>query len=394
MYTTWPAEIKKWIDFEGLTYAILHGSVKEWNLDCDVDIYIINPEGLPWLLSQQVRPSFDVLAIDESSKFKDSSTKRFKLLKPWLASFKRRWILTGTPSPNGLEDLFGQIYILDLGRSLGRFITHFRNEFFTRAPWNVYQWLPKPDSFQTIIQRIAPLILQLSAEDHLKMPELMYFNISVLLPKEAVTIYRQMEKDYISDDIVASTAAVAGVKCRQIANGAVYEAGEGRKYRVIHDAKLDALEGLLEEMAGRPILLLYEFNHDKERIRARFPQCEMLGENASEGELNRVVDGFNSGKIQILLGHPASMGHGLNLQGSCHTVIWFGVTWNLEYYDQAIARVYRQGQRSDRVSVYHLVATGTLDEEVLEVLTKKDRTQQDLLAAISRERLLEHIDGE
>lgn len=379
VYSTWPGEIKKWAEFSNLTYSILHDDVKEWNLDAEADIYLINPEGLPWLFSQTSRPVFDILVIDESSKFKDSSTKRFKLLKQFLHLFKRRWILTGTPVPNGMEDLFGQIYILDLGRSLGRFITHYRTEFFDRAPWNVYQWTPKSDSFPKVIDRISPLILQLSAEDHLKMPELIFIDIPVFIPDSAMKIYREIEQDFISGDIVAPSAAVAGVKCRQVANGAVYE---GSGWRQIHDAKLEALESLLGEISS-PVLLLYEFDHDRQRIQSKFPHAVVL---QSGKDLESQVGKFNRGDVQLLLGHPASMGHGLNLQGACHHVVWFGIPWNLEHYDQAIARVYRQGQQSQRVFVYHLVAKNTLDERVVSVLNEKDKNQQTLLRALSEHR--------
>lgn len=336
-----------------------------------------------------------MLCLDESSKFKDSTTKRFKLLKPLLQTFKRRWILTGTPAPNGLEDLFGQIFILDLGRSLGRYITHFRNNFFQRSGYSMYDWKPRPDAFSEVVEKISPLILQLNAEDYLQMPALVSRNILVTLPEEAMQKYLDVQELFItnlgSGSIVAANAAVAGVKCRQIANGAVYhhddEAFGGKdEYVVFHDEKLDALEGLLAELNGAPTLILYEFDHDRQRILQRLGDIPVLGSGLSDKKLDATIDRFNAGELPALLGHPASMGHGLNLQGSCHHVIWFGITWNLEYYDQAIARVYRQGQKSDHVFVYHLVASGTLDERVLRVLTSKDKTQQGLLSSLHTHR--------
>lgn len=391
---TWPDEIKKWSDFCDLQHTILHGDAKDLNLNKDVDIYIINPEGLLWLFDPVRKsrlPQFDILCIDESSKFKDSTTKRFKLLKPLLQTFKRRWILTGTPAPNGLEDLFGQIYILDLGRSLGRYITHFRNNFFQRSGYSMYEWSPRPEAFQEVVEKISPLILQLSAEDYLQMPQLVYRNISITLPDPVFQKYRDVEELFITamegGNVVAANAAVAGIKCRQIANGAVYhhdeEAfGTKRDYVVFHDEKLDALESLLAELNGAPVLILYEFDHDRERILDRLGSVPVLGSGLSDKKLDSVIDRFNAGDLPCLLGHPASMGHGLNLQGKCHHVVWFGITWNLEYYDQAIARIYRQGQKAEHVFVYHLVASGTLDEKVLRVLTSKDRTQQGLLSAL------------
>lgn len=385
VYKVWPDEIKKWAEFNGLTYTILHGPEKNQRIKDETDIHIINPEGLLWLLDpKQNRPRYDVLCLDESSKFKDTSTKRFKLLKTLLPSFDRRWILTGTPVPNGLEDLFGQIYILDSGRSLGRYITHFRNLYFQRVGYNLYDWRPRPGAFEEVVEKISPLILQLSAEDHLKMPELNCLTISVSLPLDARKVYDEVEDDFISrmesGDLVAANAAVAGIKCRQIANGAVYLAD--KSVVEVHDEKLGALEDILEELGGAPCLLLYEFEHDRERIRERLGDIPTLGSGISGAKLDRLIDEFNAGRIPVLLGHPASMGHGLNLQGSCKHVIWFGITWNLEYYDQAIARVYRQGQKSDTVFVYHIVAKDTLDEKVVKVLAAKDRDQQKLLKSL------------
>jgi SNF2 family DNA or RNA helicase len=399
----WPAEIAKWSEFSDLTHTILHGDQKDLNLRKDVDIYIINPEGLLWLLDpvrKHLLPTWDILCLDESSKFKDSTTKRFKLLKPLLQTFKRRWILTGTPAPNGLEDLFGQIYILDLGRSLGRYITHFRNNFFQRSGYSMYEWSPRPEAFSEVVEKISPLILQLSAEDYLAMPELVYRNIPITLPDKIFQKYRDVEELFITameeGNIVAANAAVAGIKCRQIANGAVYKddsfEDQRREYVVFHDEKLDALESVLNELGGKPCLILYEFDHDRARILERLGDVPVLGSSLSDKKLSSVIDRFNSGNIPIILGHPASMGHGLNLQGECHHVIWFGITWNLEYYDQAIARVYRQGQKAEHVFVYHIVASGTLDEKVLRVLTSKDKTQQGLLSSLGEHRNVNYGD--
>lgn len=392
VYKVWPDEIKKWDHTAHLTYTILHGPDKNERLKDDVNIYIINPEGLQWLYGRP-HPQFDILCIDESSKFRDTQTKRFKLLKPFFQNFARRWILTGTPAPNGLEGLFGQIYILDLGRSLGRYITHFRTNFFMRSPWNVYEWLPRQGAFQEVVEKISPLVLQLSSEDYLKMPTLVLRQISVTLPPPARKVYDDVENSFFSaleeGNIVASSAAVAGVKCRQVANGAVYD--EFRKVLPVHEEKLEALESLLEELNGAPCLVLYEFIHDLERIQTRIGPLPNLGSGTSTKQMEGIIDKFNAGSIPTLLGHPRSMGHGLNLQGSCHHVIWFGITWDLELYDQAIARVYRQGQQKDKVFVYSIVAKDTLDERVVAVLGKKDKEQQKLLKALSRHRK-EHYD--
>jgi len=384
MYSTWPAEVYKWDEFNEFTYSIVHGAEKVSRLREDVELYFVNPEGLKWLLAQPNLPDWDTLIVDESTKFKDSSRQRFKALKKILPKFRRRWILTGTPVPNGLLDLFGQIYILDRGRALGQYVTHFRSEFFMKPGWSQWGWVPQLGAFEKAVDRISPLVLQLSAEDYLIMPELMFIDIPVRLPPEVMKVYNQVEGDFLAavgdGAIVAANAAAAGTKCRQIANGAVYTGeGDDRTVTHMHDAKLDALEDLLEELNGHPVLLLYEFRHDRDRLLARFPHITDL----KSGDTASTVERFNRGDIRVLSGHPASMGHGYNLQGACHHVIWFGITWNLEYYDQAIARVYRQGQSHGIVYCYHLKALETKDEDVLEVLTKKDRTQQDLLHALT-----------
>jgi SNF2 family DNA or RNA helicase len=384
MYKVWPDEIEKWEDFKDFTYAILHGSIKEHNLGSTADIYLINPEGLLWLAEKNELPQFDCIIIDESTKFKDSTTKRFRILKKILPTITRRWILTGTPVPNGISDLFGQIYVLDQGRALGRYITHFRTQYFERSGYNLYEWRPRVGAFDEIVEKISPLILQLSADDYLAMPQLKYMDVPVTLPRESMERYRSVEDDFLSiadsGNIIASNAAVAGIKCRQLANGAVYD--ENRNVIPIHEAKLDALEDLLEELSGAPALIMYEFQHDADRIMERIGKQPIFSSGLSRAKLDTLVNEFNAGRLPIILGHPASMGHGLNLQQACHHIIWFGIPWNLEHYDQAIARIYRQGQKSGTVFVYHIVAKDTLDERVLKVLSGKDRTQQAVLSSL------------
>ena len=397
MYNVWPQEGEKWSNFKSLTFAILHGPEKDWQASNPegVDIYLINPEGLPWLLGSAKNPDFsklkkmgvDMLVIDESTKFKHSNTARFKILKKALGKFTRRYILTGSVSPNGLMDLFGQFYILDGGNALGGYVTHFRQKYFSQpnAAYEPYRWEPNSDAMEKIADRISPLSLQLSARDYLDMPDLHYVNIEVELPSEAKQRYTQVADDFVTkieeEFVVAENAAVAGTKCRQIANGAVYTSN--KEYAVIHTAKLDALEELVDELSGSPLLVLYEYRHDLERILERYPTAPYLGSGVSQKKADTAIRLFNSGSLPLLIGHPASMGHGLNLQGSCHHVCWFGITWNFEYYDQAIARVYRQGQKSEIVFVYHIVAKDTLDEKVLRVLAAKERTQSDLFAELT-----------
>lgn len=391
MRKVWPDEIKKWADFADITYTIVHGGNKEAALAQDVDVYIINPEGVPWLFDvKRKRPEFDVLVVDESTKFKNSSTQRFKALKPHLTSFSRRWILTGTPVPNGLLDLFGQIYILDLGSSLGRFITHFREEYFVPSGYGGYEWKPQHDAFPRIIEKLAPLILQLSAEEYLQMPELVMRDLKVSLPLPSRRLYDELEKDFLvqmesGEEIIALNAASAGTKLRQIANGALYTGTD--TWKGLHDEKLEALSDLLEELNGHPVLIFYEYKHDAERISDLLGGAPNLS-GAVGQKFDSLVDQFNSGRIPYLLAHPASAGHGLNLQGSCHHIVWFGIPWNLEYYDQAVARVYRQGQNSKTVFVYHIIAEDTKDEDVVKALNIKDRTQQTVLAALKTARIV------
>jgi len=390
-YAVWPTEIEKWANFSELSYTIVHGADKEDSLRADADIYLINPEGLVWFYDERFKRNdthrFDVLCIDESTKFKDSTTRRFKALRPHLPDFKRRWILTGTPSPNGVEDLFGQMYILDGGRALGKYKTNFQNHFFYRSGYNMYDWKLRPGAFEEIVKLTSPLVYQLNAEDYLKMPEQIIAEIPVTLPDAAMKTYKAVEDDFIVQledaTLVADNAAVAGGKCRQIANGAVYT---GETYKVIHDAKIEALQDLLEELNGHPVLVLYEFRHDQERLASALPLATTLGSGTAPKALEGLMSKFNAGDIPILLGHPASMGHGLNLQGACHHVIWFGIPWNLEHHDQTIARVYRQGQKADHVFIYYLIATGTLDEKVSKVLKQKDRDQQKLLNTLHETR--------
>lgn len=394
MYNTWPNEIKKWEDFNSLSFTILHGGKKGYNAISPAQIHLINPEGLEWLFATHTSSitDYDVLVVDESTKFKNSQSKRFKILKPWLTGFKRRWILTGTPCPNSLEDLFGQIYLLDLGRTLGQYITHFRRTYFHLSGYNLYDWQPNPDALEKITDKISPLVLRLSAEEYLAMPDLCNISVCVTLLPSARKLYDQLEKDLIYAEenllIVAANRAVAGVKLRQVANGAVYN---GDNWTPIHDEKLNALESLLGEISS-PALVLYEFDFDRERIISRFGDVPTLGSGISPLKAKAIIEEFNAGRIRLLLGHPGSMAHGLNLQENCHHVIWYGIPWDLELYDQAIARVYRQGQRYDRVMVYHIVAKQTKDEEVMEALTAKDNRQQRLLNAIQRHRAENFVD--
>lgn len=394
-YNVWPTQCHEWAEFDHLKVLVLHGKDKEKNLyDESADICVINPEGLPWLTGAvkfgkaqrldaqrlaHLRQHFDVLVVDESTKFKDTQTGRFKILRQFVKNFRRRYILTGTFSPNGLLDLFGQVYILDEGASLGAYITHYRNKYFYPTHRDGYALAPHEWAPAAIAEKIAPLCLVLDRHQHLDMPDLLYNDIWVDLPTHAKGTYKLMQDALVAQleagTIIAANAAVASSKCRQIANGCIYN--ENGEYSHIHDEKLGALEDLIESMSGEPLLVAYEFKFDLERIQEKF-KAPALGQGSQQKDSDLIML-FNAGKIPVLLGHPASIALGLNLQGSCFNMAWFGLPWNLEQYLQTIDRIYRQGQKSAQVIVHRILARDTLDERVLKVLGDKDKTQGDFL---------------
>jgi superfamily II DNA or RNA helicase len=375
-YDTWPREPKKWRQYAHLNVSVLHGAKKKDRLGDRVDIHVINPEGLTWLFNQPNRPSWDILCVDESTKFKSSTSKRFKLLKKHLPEFSRRWILTGTPAPNGLMDLFGQAYIMDSGEALGKFITHYRTKYFYQTGFGGYTWAPFEHSMGDIVTAIGDKVLKLDAEDYLDMPELMVVDRPIHLDLKSFDMYKQVQNEFIyalgAGNVVAANAAAAGTKCRQIANGAVYD--EDGNTIHIHDHKLDALQEIVEETNGHPLLILYEFNHDRERIEALLGKDCVCITGVTGPKLEAITNRFNKGGLPYLLAHPSST-HGMNIQGNCYHMVWFGITWNLENYIQAVWRLYRQGQTSKMVLVYHLVAENTLDERVVKVLNHKEQNQ-------------------
>ena len=412
----WTAEVAKWADFEGLRVEVLHGPHKDAALERDADIYTINPEGLSWLLSRRrfAKLHPDTLVVDESTKFKNTRSLRFKLLKTVLGKFRRRWILTGTPSPNGLEDLFGQIFILDQGRALGSFITHFRNKYFVPSvvckvegkdgkSHTVNDWVPAEGAAEKISEAIAPYVLRLSADDYLKLPKLIKNVVPVTLPPSARKIYETLQEEMFAemDDgglAVAMSKASATMKCRQVANGGLYKQFDADDQPVlkkgewskIHDAKTEAVLDIVEELQGAPVLVAYEFAHDLARLR------EALGANTPcicgglpDKKLHEIITAWNAGEIPVLLAQPAAMSHGLNMQESCRHVIIHSLTWDLEIHDQFIKRVWRQGNTASSVVLHYLVAKDTVDEAILDTLNVKSHDQKALMACIQkyRERL-------
>lgn len=395
--TVWPFEAQKWSDFNHLKVADLTertDAQREELLRGNYDIYVINPESLYKVINPTQAKGvegrdvpntwgFDLFLADESTRFADAQTKRFKALKSVLHHFEYRNIATGTPTPNGLHQLFGQCYILDFGAALGEYITHFRQMYMHPHPYVQYAYEMNPGADQRIYDRVGDLLLRMKAKDHLEMPELIHNVIHVALPPTVREKYSKFEKDFLievlDETVPAFNRASLGTKCRQIANGFVYSQETKGIALPIHNEKLEALGELIEEMQGRPLLVMYEFIADGKRIAERFPQAVNV---TGTRDIESVVRDFNAGKIPLLIGHPRSAGHGLNLQASCSDICWYGVTWDLELWIQAIARIWRQGQPSTTVRNHIIVATDTTDEAVLQGLTLKEASQDRVDQAI------------
>jgi len=378
---TWPFEIEKWDHLKDLTYSVAIGTEQErkFALMRNVDVYIINRENVDWLVNKSGLPfDFDMVVVDELSSFKAYSSKRFKALRRVRPKVKRIVGLTGTPSGNGLMDLWAEIGILDMGQRLGRFITHYRNKFFTPEKRNqlvVFSYKPLPGAEDEIYRRISDITISMKNTDYLNMPECVVNEISVRLSDKEKKVYDTMKRDLAfsleGQEIDAGSAASLSNKLLQMANGAVY-ADDGSVAK-IHDRKLDALEDVIEAANGKPVLIAYWYKHDLERILQRFP-AEKLDSSDS-------IKRWNDGEIQLAVIHPASAGHGLNLQAGGSTLVWFGLTWSLELYQQTNARLWRQGQK-DTVVIHHIITKGTIDEQVMQALRLKDKTQTALIDAV------------
>jgi SNF2 family DNA or RNA helicase len=385
----WPAEAEKWDT--GLRVHVMHGT-KGRHIDADADIYVINTEGLAWLVGDKSRPGPwltwrdrpDMLVVDESTRFRHPTSQRFRALRRILGHFRRRYILTGTPAPRCLSDLWGQMFLLDQGETLGRTLGDFRQRFMVPVPRDRYfDWVLRRGAEQDIYKAIAPLVLRIDASDVLDLPEVVTTQIRVELPRDARRAYDDMKSEMVatlqSGELAAANAGVATSKCRQIANGAVYMDDVAQ---TIHSAKADALGDLVDELAGRPLLVAYEYKHDLAAIRRALGDVPALGGGMSIAEAHQVTSAWNRGQLPVLAVHPKSAGHGLNLQaGGCH-LAWFSLTWDLEDYDQLVARLHRQGQKAVRVMVYQIMARDTVDETVVKTLQRKSRTQTALLDAL------------
>lgn len=432
LYNVWDkqnpeSEPAKWADFHPLKFEMLHGDGKPNALRRKADVYLINPEGLPWLFSTIKPGRFDLLDIDESTTFKHANTQRFGLLRPWLPTFRRRWINTGTPSPNGLLDLFGQIYVLDLGNALGAYITHYRRRFFLPTGYGGYSWVLKgedvgtakpdqetgltPDQERTadeIHERIAPLVLRMDEKDYLKLPpihgSLAHGRrepgiIKVQMPRDAYRKFATLEEQFfleLEDGVVTSAnAAVRHGKLRQAANGGIYldrpedadaEWSRGqRKWAKLHDAKTQAVVDFLDE-AGMATVIAVEFHHDLERLRQAASLRNVLAIGEGSGAKGKREDAliladWNAGRLRTMVVNPASFAKGSNAQRGGDALLWHSIIWNFEHYDQLIRRFWRQGRKKP-FYVRHIVCEGTHDAAMLAALGSKNRTQRSLLDAL------------
>ncbi|AYK64699.1 DEAD/DEAH box helicase [Bacillus subtilis subsp. subtilis] len=379
---TWSRESEKWDHTSYLKVSKVLGpeSSRIMALDMKADIYVINRENVEWLVNFYGKKwPFDMVVIDELSSFKSSKAKRFRALKKVRPFIKRIVGLTGTPAPNSLIDLWPQMYLLDQGERLGKTVTSYREKYFQPDQRNrtvIYSWKLKEGAEKAIHEKVSDICISMQARDWLQLPERIDNIVKVRMTDKVKAKYKQLEKDlllpFLDGDVVADTAAVLSNKLLQLANGAVYD--ENGEIQKLHDEKLNALEDIVDAANGKPILVFYSYKHDLERIQQKFKKAKTL-------DSSREIADWNNGKIEMLLAHPASTGHGLNLQDGGHVIVWFGMTWSLELYQQANARLDRQGQKHS-VIVNHLVTEGTVDEDVMRALEGKAVGQNALMEAV------------
>jgi len=386
---TWPKEIEKWEHLKSLakSLAVIVGTPEERKsaLKKNAKVNIINRENIPWLIDESgYNFDFDMVVIDELSSFKSGKSKRFKALLKVRPKVKRIVGLTGTPSSNGLMDLWAEFRILDMGERLGRFITQYRDKYFVPDKRNaqvIFSYKLKPYADDLIYRRISDITISMENTDYLNMPECILNEEVVTMSDDEHRLYNTLKNDLILSlngaDIDASNAASLSNKLSQMANGAVYDMD--RNTQSIHDNKLDALEDLIESANGQPVLVAYWFKHDLERITERLKKAKV---NFEMIDTSDAIDRWNRKEIQVGLIHPASAGHGLNLQYGGSTLIWFGLTWSLELYQQTNARLWRQGQRDDTVVIYHIITKDTIDEQIIKALKRKEKTQDALIEAV------------
>ena len=379
--SVWGQEIEKWEHLNHLTYSVAVGTEKKRldALSTDANIYIINRENVEWLVEKSgIKFDYDMVVIDELSSFKNYNSKRFKAFMKIRPKIKRIVGLTGTPTSNGLMDLFAEYKILDGGERLGQYITHYRQKYFEQDDWCEYVWYIKRGASKKIYDKISDITISMKAIDYLKMPPLIINEIKVELDEKDKKVYKtlknQMLVDFDGKEIDATNAGVLSNKLLQLANGSIYD--EDKNIVVVHDKKLDALEDLIEQANGKNVLVAYWFKHDIKRISERFKCREILN--------NKDISDWNNGNINVGLIHPASAGHGLNLQTGGSILIWFGLTWSLELYEQTNARLWRQGQK-ENVVIHHIITKDTIDEDVMKALKSKGHTQSALIDAVKAE---------
>ena len=379
---TWPDEIQKWDHLHGLTYSVAVGTEAERRaaLRQNTLIHIINRENVQWLVEQSGLPfDYDMIVVDELSSFKSYQAKRFRALMKARPKVQRIVGLTGTPSSNGLMDLWAEFRLLDMGKRLGRFITKYREVFFLpdrRSAQQVFSWKPRPGAEDEIYGLIGDITISMKSVDFLKMPECISNRVPVRLSRSERDTYDELKRELVTslrgEQIDAVNAASLSNKLCQMANGGIYDSEHRALF--FHERKLDALEDIIEAANGQPVLVAYWFKHDLARIRERFAVREI--------RTSADIADWNAGKIPVACIHPASAGHGLNLQAGGSTLVWFGLTWSLELYQQTNARLWRQGQQADTVVIHHIVCEGTIDEQILSALERKDMTQTALMNAV------------
>jgi SNF2 family DNA or RNA helicase len=387
---SWPNEVKKWDELKDLKVSVAVGTETERRaaLMREADIYIINRENVQWLVEKSgLKIDMDMLVIDELSSFKNPQSKRFKALMKIRPFFKRVVGLSGTPAPNGLMDLFAEYKLLDMGKRLGRFITRYRAEYFRPDKTNglvVYSYKPLPFAEEEIYKKISDITISMKSGDYLKMPEKVVVSTEVEMSLAEKQKYDELKRDLVmeigEDSITAQNAASLSQKLSQMANGAVYT--DDKKVFAFHERKLDALEDMIEAANGKPVLVAYWFQHDLERISRRLEEKKIEFEKLDSKES---MERWNAGELPVALIHPASAGHGLNLQSGGSTIIWFGLTWSLELYLQTNGRLWRQGQQDSTVVINHIITKGTVDERILQALKDKDATQEEMIAAVKAE---------
>lgn len=417
----WPEEFTKWADFNGLSVGVLHGDKKQQVLEADHDVYVTNHDSIPWLFGREKRinpktgkpnkhyttfltpagklllSKVNILVLDELSKFKHTNTQRFKRLEPWLHKFDRRYGLTGSPAANGLMDLFGQCLVLDGGRALGPYITHYRERYFTSVGQSGFVFVLKHGAAEEIYERVRPLALSMEAKDYLTLPVLRPLPIKLDMPDAIRAVYTQLEDDFLTiiedETLTAPNAASSKMMLRQICSGAVYKpqidfvtgikrTGK-REWLLLHNDKLDALQELIDELQGQQLLIAYEFQHDLERLLERWPDLPYFGQ--SDKKDMALKNAWNRGEVPLAAGHPQSVAHGLNLQDSnAHNVAWFTLTWDFELFDQFNKRLLRQGNTASYLNCYMFVTKDTVEESVFMTLRAKAAGEAALKTALKK----------